>query len=171
MEMAYEFFSFLSIIFFYLSPSVLFSDMLGRKVNLTPVIEIFSTMYVDLSLILAVIVMVGPVAVITLVIWWNNRRVNKNRLVGKVKANYGLVNNTHGTLIWLFVIGFPLNWFQAIIYVAAIFFVWIWAGEWNPVYKLNKRYRKFLELRYETKKKLIIEMETSFQALITSCCL
>ncbi|MHA1232798.1 MAG: hypothetical protein ACTSPQ_19395, partial [Candidatus Helarchaeota archaeon] len=156
MQKMYEFVSFLSVIWFYLMPSVLFSDMLDRKVNLTPVIEMFRTKYVDLSLILAVIVMIGPVTVITLVIWWNNRRVNKNRYVKKVMANYGLVNNTHGMLIWLFVIGFPLNWIQAIIYVAAIFFVWIWAGEWNPVYKLNKRYRTFLELRYKTKKKLII---------------
>jgi len=85
-----------------------------------------------------------------------------------VKANYALVNNTHGVLIWLFVIGFPLNWVQAIIYVAAIFFVWVWAGEWNPIYKLNMRYRKFLELKYETSKKLIIDMETSFHALLTS---
>ncbi|MHA1233368.1 MAG: hypothetical protein ACTSPQ_22320, partial [Candidatus Helarchaeota archaeon] len=63
---------------------------------------------------------------------------------------------------------FPLNWVQAIIYVMAIFFVWIWAGEWNPIYKLNKRYRTFLELKYETKKKLIVEMDTSFWALLTS---
>ncbi len=167
-EMLYEFVSFFIVLWFYLVPSVLFSDMLDRKVYLTPIIEIFSSMYVDFSLILAVIVMIGPVAVITLLIWWNNRKVNKNRPVNKVKANYGLVNNTHGMLIWLFVIGFPLNWVQAIIYVMAIFFVWIWAGEWNPIYKLNKRYRTFLELRYETKKKLIVEMETSFYALLTS---
>jgi len=168
MKMMYEFASFFIVIWFYLMPSVLFSDMLGRKVNLTPVIEIFRTTYIDFSLILAVIVMISPVAVITLVIWWNNKRVNKNRGFNKVKANYGLVNNTHGMLIWLFVIGFPLNWAQAIIYVSAIFFVWIWAGEWYPVYKLNKRYRLFLKLRYKTKKELIIEMETSFQALIIS---
>jgi len=167
-EMMYEFASFFSVLWFYLVPSVLFSDMLDRKVYLTPIIEIFSTMYVDFSLILAVIVMIGPVAVITLLIWWNNRKVNKNRPVKKAKTNYALINNTHGMLIWLFVIGFPLNWIQAVIYVVAIFFVWVWAGEWNPIYKLNKRYRTFLELRYETEKKLIVEMQTSFFALLTS---
>ena len=68
-EMLYEFVSFFIVLWFYLVPSVLFSDMLNRKVYLTPIIEIFSSMYVDFSLILAVIVMIGPVAVITLLIW------------------------------------------------------------------------------------------------------
>jgi len=70
----YEFMSFFSVIWFYLMLSVLFSDMLDRKVYLTPVIEIFSTMYTDLALMLAVIVMIVPVAVITFIIWWNNKK-------------------------------------------------------------------------------------------------
>ena len=72
--MMYEFMSFFSVIWFYLMLSVLFSDMLDRKVYLTPVIEIFSTMYTDLALMLAVIVMIVPVAVITFIIWWNNKK-------------------------------------------------------------------------------------------------
>ncbi|MHA1252353.1 MAG: hypothetical protein ACTSRP_20375 [Candidatus Helarchaeota archaeon] len=141
------------------STGIYMVHFLSYQIYKTPQVLFLTSIFTELGYIILVFMIVLIPMIIFTIIEMIRAKITKK------DENYAIINTSVGFLHWLFIIGFPINIFQLILFIITILVVYVGIYERFPIIKLNLKFRRLYKLGYDSTKELFSSVDVSTTTL------